>query len=226
MWALADQIGAALLGSQPDHGSVKSKRIVGMHHLSLTERDRQRPRIGTTGQRQMRTCSDPSLLREDALVTATEEFIIDTTGLQRVDEVEAVRQTLDVIAKDAATIETDIPWQEARGWPDEVQVAAGRLGALLSDKDPAYQMPGIVPVNEEVWQSFRTFAPFAYGALVRRADGTLIATVDDEGTATWVRLNDAQRASLEALVGRTRVVPLNVWRHRRRPWWARWARRG
>ena len=172
----------------------------------------------------MRAYSAQSLWREDAPVTAREEFIIDTTGLDTVAEVEAVRQTLDVIAEDAATIETDIPWHEARGWPDEVQAAAGRLGALLPDEDPAYQLTGSVPVNEETWQSFRTFSPFAYGALVRRADGTLIATVDDEGTALWVRLNDAQRVSLEAAIGRTRVVPLDVWRHRHRPWWVWWIR--
>lgn len=164
-------------------------------------------------------------LREDALVTANDEFIIDTTGLQRVVELEAVRQTLDVIAEDVASIETDIPWAGASHWPDEVQAAAGRLGALLPDKDPMYQMTGMVPLSEEVWQSFRTFAPFAYGALVRGVDGSLIAAVDDEGTATWARLNDAQRASLEAVIGRTRVVPLNVWRQRLRPWWARWGRR-
>jgi len=28
---------------------------------------------------------------------------------------------------------------------------------LLADKDPTYQMTGILPVSKETWHSFRTF---------------------------------------------------------------------
>lgn len=47
-------------------------------------------------------------------MTAKDDFIIDTAGLETVAVVEAVCQTLDVIATDVASIETDTAMAAAR----------------------------------------------------------------------------------------------------------------
>ena len=112
-------------------------------------------------------------------------------------------------------METDIPWTESGGWPRHVEDAA-RLLAGSEGSDGMYQRVGERPVSRESWSAFVTFAPYAYGCLVRTRDGDLVASVDDEGTSMWVRLTADQRDQLERTVGAARIVPRADWNTRRK----------
>lgn len=152
------------------------------------------------------------------------ELIIDTRHLSRAQEVDVVRQVLATVSSRASSLETDIPWTESAGWPRHVEDAA-RLLAGSEGSDGMYQRVGERPVSRESWSAFVTFAPYAYGCLVRTSDGDLVASVDDEGTSMWVRLTADQRDQLERTVGAAQIVPIADWNARRKDFWcSRWRR--
>lgn len=66
--------------------------------------------------------------------------------------------------------------------------------------------------SEQVREDFAKLAPYSYDASFWLADGTMVASLSDEGTAFSVLLTDEQRQAVARLVGDERVVSSRKWR--------------
>jgi hypothetical protein len=146
------------------------------------------------------------------------EYILDTDGMTEPKKQAACRSALEVIADDAATFETDIPWGMSAAWPPEVAGAAERL-QMVSPKrrrEPDYGQTGVLTVDSDMtWAAFVAFAPWAFDAGVWSADHVQVASLSDSSDSIVLRLTDTQRAEVEASVGH-RLVPVTEWKVRRR----------
>lgn len=100
-----------------------------------------------------------------------------------------------------------------------------RLLAGAEGSDGMYQRVGAQPASREYWTAFVTFAPYAYGCLVRTSDGDMVASVDGEGTVMWIWLTADQRDQLEQTVGAAAIVPRDEWNARRKDSWCSRRRR-
>jgi hypothetical protein len=147
-------------------------------------------------------------------------YILDTVGLTEVERSVACRTALNLVAEEAATFETDIPWSAASAWPTDVREAAEQLQHVSRKppKDPRHAQTGVLGTEDDVtWRAFVTFAPWAYDATVWSADHADIASLSDEAEGIVLRLTDAQRTALENAACQGRLVPASEWkvpRHR------------
>lgn len=110
--------------------------------------------------------------------------------------------------------------QEA-DWPPAVRAAARRL--LTHSKhghgeNESYRRTGIISAtDEDHWDAFVTFAPYAYDASVWGADSILpLVQLSDEGTSLAVRLEPHEHSDLANSVGQERVIPAGEWKKIRR----------
>jgi len=151
-------------------------------------------------------------------MTDRDEFVVDTSKLAHDREVDVCRFALELVAKDAATFETDIPLSKATDWPVSVNRAAERLArhALgFRGKNALYKTTGVVSASDsEDWNALVSFAPYAFDATVWAVDGEL-ASLADEGTSLVMHLSSDQRGKLEAFEGAMRVVPAKSWKRRK-----------
>ncbi|MFC0627776.1 hypothetical protein [Kribbella deserti] len=166
-------------------------------------------------------------------------FVLDRNGWSHAQNVEACREILSALRHHAGRFECDIPGDpdtpvdeaaptSSDEWPDDVRAAARVLRSLPKARiEPGgYAQTGVQTVDsEEVWAAFVTFAPWAFDAAVWGEDWGTIAHLTDEGSMS-VELDTADQATIAAIVGASRLVPLREWhqrnkRPRRRPWWRR-----
>lgn len=148
------------------------------------------------------------------------EYVVDTDGLSRSTEIAACRLALRLVADEAHTFATDIPWSQQADWSAEVRAAARRLTTRSKgrrgEKD-VYRHTGVVSAKDvDDWSAFVAFAPFAFDAAVWAEDKAELASLADEGAPVVIRLLAPERQRLEQLVGRHRVVAMRDWTNARR----------
>jgi hypothetical protein len=140
-------------------------------------------------------------------------YVVDVEGLPASDRAEVCGVVVRTLGETAVRFETDIPWAEAADWSADVRRAAEHLviAAGKTHADEAYQQTGIMQrADEAVWQSFATFAGYAYDASVWSNTRVLpLVSLADCGTELVVRVNDEERSRLEDAVSPVRVVRLD-----------------
>ena len=158
--------------------------------------------------------------RHHVLVAERTSYVVDTAALPEHQRTDACRLVLDVTAVDIASFETDIPWGAADEWPDIVRRAADLLSSLREPsrgEDASYRRTGEVPRHDEqAWQAFLTFSPYAYDASAWSADSHQIAQLADAAESIVIALTPEQLDAVTHSLGRDVVVPLKEWRRRRR----------
>lgn len=141
-----------------------------------------------------------------------DQYVIDTSCLDRDDEVAACRAALDLIAPDVARFQCDVLWDNSAQWPDDVVRAA----TALVPHELQYEATGwVTDFPDSVWHSFVTFAPYALSADAWTAEMKSLAEVEDEGTSLVVRILPDQIVRFEESTLGAEIVPLKLWRKRR-----------
>ncbi|SFC99214.1 hypothetical protein SAMN04487968_1195 [Nocardioides terrae] len=148
-------------------------------------------------------------------------FAVDTWGLPREAEVRVCRIALHLFTGTAHEFETDIPLSHEADWPPAVRTAAHRLAAHSKHRrgeNDSYRQTGIISAkDDDDWDAFVTFAPYAYDASVWGADSTLpLVQLSDEGTSLAVRLRPHEHIDLANSLGQERVIPASQWKRIRR----------
>lgn len=156
----------------------------------------------------------------DAVPVKFTNYVVDTEGLSAGDRAEVCRLVVRTLEETAVQFEADIPWTQATDWSADVRQAAEILvtAAGSTHTDEPYQQTGMMQrIDMAVWQAFATFAGYAYDASVWSDNRVLpIVSLSDEGTAVVVRIDEAERRRLEAVVQPARIVPLRDARAERR----------
>lgn len=143
-------------------------------------------------------------------------FVVDTWGLPRETEVGVCRTALRLFTNRAQEFESDLPMSKEADWPPAVRSAADRLlthSRRRRGENDIYRQTGIVSAkDEDDWDAFVTFAPYAFDASVWGADDPIpLVQLSDEGTSLAVQLEPHQRIDLANCVGQDRVIPLSQW---------------
>lgn len=147
--------------------------------------------------------------------------MVDTWGLPRETEIDVCRLALRLLTDTAHVFETDIPLSQEADWLPAVRAAAHRLSTQSKGRraeNDGYRQTGVISAKDtDDWGAFVTFAPYAYDASVWGVDGTLLASLSDEGTSLGVHLAPHELVDLADSVGHERVIPMGQWRkmHRR-----------
>lgn len=137
-----------------------------------------------------------------------DRHVVDTSGLDREQQIAACTAALLLVAPDVDRFQTDVPWDRAGDWPADVREAAAALVSVHS----GYQTSGLIrDFSGDTWRAFVSFAPYAYGSDAWTKDMKLLAEVDDEGTSLTVRVLPEQLPEFQDLVHGARVVPLREW---------------
>ena len=140
-----------------------------------------------------------------------DQYVLDTSRLDRNLEIAVCRATLELIAPDVDRFQCDVPWDHASDWPPEVRQAA----AQLVPGNSGYLTSGwIQDFSPIVWQAFVTFAPYAYSSDAWTAEMKFLGEVNDEGTSIAVRVLPEQLQRFEQSVHGAQVVSLREWRKR------------
>jgi hypothetical protein len=125
---------------------------------------------------------------------------VDIEGLGDAERGEVCRLVLRTLEETVHQFEADIPWSDS--WPPEVREAAGVLASAAGLRPAAepYQRTRMMKrADEDVWRAFATFAGHAYDASAWSHTRILpIVSLADAGTAVGVRVNEDERALLEA----------------------------
>ncbi|GAA3521065.1 hypothetical protein GCM10022234_16140 [Aeromicrobium panaciterrae] len=138
-----------------------------------------------------------------------DQYVVDTSRLDRASEVAVCRATLELIAPDVDRFQCDVPWSREADWPTEVSQAA----SLLVPVHSGYQTSGwIQGFSDVIWRAFVAFAPYAYSADAWTAEMKLLGEVNDEGTSLTVRVLPEQLQQFGQSVHGADVVPLSKWR--------------
>jgi hypothetical protein len=138
-----------------------------------------------------------------------DQYVVDTSRLDRASEVAACRAALEFIAPDVDRFQCDVPWSREADWPVEVVHAA----SLLVPVHSGYQTSGwIQDFSDVVWRAFVVFAPYAYSSDAWTADMTFLGEVNDEGTPVTVRVLLEQLQQFRQSVHGADVVSLSKWR--------------
>lgn len=157
---------------------------------------------------------------KDALMTEQTEYVVDTYGMPRDEEVETNRFVLRLIAPNASSFETDIPLLQGDEPPRSVLEAARRLSTHSKNafsEPPYYGQTGEVSsLDAESWTAFVNFSPYAYDATVWSETGEVLVAMADEGTSLVVRLEPDEHDAVVDLVGQDRVIPMREWKKIRR----------
>ncbi len=137
-----------------------------------------------------------------------DEWAVETAGLSDDARADVVRAVLRVVRPMADRFQTDVPWDDARGWPVAVRDAA----QVLSPESRGYACTGWRDTQDAAqWEAYELLAPFAYSSDVWDARSVELASVCDEGTSVTVRaagdLHEQLLASLRPLTSLgTRVL--------------------
>ncbi len=137
-----------------------------------------------------------------------DEWAVETAGLSHDARADVVRAVLRVVRPMADRFQTDVPWDDARGWPVAVRDAA----QVLSPESRGYACTGWRDTQDAAqWEAYELLAPFAYSSDVWDARSLELASVCDEGTSVTVRaagdLHEQLLASLRPLTSLgTRVL--------------------
>jgi hypothetical protein len=138
-------------------------------------------------------------------------FVVDTSHLDREQQIGVCRTALEHVASAARQFQCDVPWDRQDGWPSEVREAA----AELVEVHYGYQLSGwIRDFPPAKWQAFVTYAPFCYDSDVWSEDMGFLAGVHDEGSSLVVRIVAGQVWDFQKSVAGATVVPLAMWRRR------------
>jgi hypothetical protein len=96
------------------------------------------------------------------------EYLVDTYGMPRGEEIAICQFVLRLIASVADTFETDIPMSNLQGQPDEVIAAARHLSNYSKSRggeNEDYRATGVISAkNRDDWGALVTFAAHAYDA--------------------------------------------------------------
>lgn len=150
------------------------------------------------------------------------EYVVDTSRLTREQEVDACRAALQVVRPYVDRFQCDVPWDNRGAWPHEVVEAANVLAPLPvgPTSKETYQMTGWVSdFEDETWDAFVTFAPYAFSADAWTADMNWLLSVSDEGTRLSVRVTQDRLGDFKHSVIGADVVPTADWNRRRNEEW-------
>lgn len=152
------------------------------------------------------------------LVDERTRCVVGTAALPEHQRIDACRLVLRVATADISSFETDIPWTAAADWPDIVRQAAEFLSSLREPsrgEDVLYRRTGEVPTDDEqAWEAFLTFAPYAYDASAWSAESEPIAALADAGESVVAALTPEQVSAVAHDIGWDALVPLKEWRTR------------
>lgn len=132
--------------------------------------------------------------------------------VESTDPVSAIRTVLELITPLASSVECDLPFSRVDRWPLEVRQAAQELANVSARRQhrrdtEQYGQTGVLDVElSGAWESFVTFAAFAYDASVWDDKSDVVVALADEGQSCVVLVDDAYAQRLRQLGLRIRPL--------------------
>ena len=156
-----------------------------------------------------------SCVRKTLTVERHEQCVVNTSAVSSDRQVDVCRFVIGLVADAADKFETDLPLGNAARWPAEVARAAELLARHARgrrDESESYKRTGWVPAaDQDDWDAFVCFAPYAYDASVLGDAGDLVRLAD-EGSSLVVRFGPEERELVEHFEPSVRVIPVKRWK--------------